>query len=234
MEKNGDKSHLSRVIRHFFSVIANIILTPSGYRADYFLSMTSPRVLSTNPIPWINYKAFNYLKHSLNKSVKVFEYGSGSSTLYWMKRCAEINSVEHDRKFYDQISPQLNSSVRYFFAEPEASTISSLHSPASPDLFQSTDFKGCTFEKYVKLIDAFQDEYFDVVVVDGRARPSCIKRALPKIKTNGILIVDNSDRAYYWSQTSQLLAGWPQKVFRGTVRGLLHQEQTSVFVKPKV
>lgn len=223
-----------KAVRYFQSVLVNALLTPYGYRLDYVLSMASPSSLSRNPIPWMNYKALKFLQQLLSKNIKIFEYGSGSSTLYWMNRCSEINSVEHDRSFHQKISPQLIPSVRYSLAEPEVNSINSLYDPASPDLFQSADFKGHTFKNYVKLIDGFQDEYFDVVVVDGRARPSCIKRAIPKIKKNGILIVDNSDRSYYWSQTSQLLAGWQHEVFRGTVRGLLHQEQTSVFVKPKV
>jgi predicted O-methyltransferase YrrM len=96
----------------------------------------------------------------------------------------------------------------------------------------SADFKEFNFERYVKSIDTFENETFDMVVVDGRARPSCIKRAIPKIKSQGLLVLDNSDRKYYLIKTGKLLNGWQSRTFRGTVRGLLHLEQTTVFRKP--
>jgi hypothetical protein len=57
--------------------------------------------------------------------------------------------------------------------------------------------EGQTYKKYATVIDQFPDEYFDVVLVDGRARPSCMFHSLRKVKKNGLLILDNADRPYY-------------------------------------
>ena len=223
---------ITGAIKYFSRVLINAVLTPWGYKFDYLLSMIKPNLLLKKPIPWMNYNVVSYINLSLGRSVNIFEYGSGSSTLYWVARCSRLISVEHDKNFHDKISVQLVPSIQYLLIMSEINNLADFYDPASPDLFQSSDLKNHSFEKYVKSIDAFQDEYFDVVVVDGRARPSCIKRSVSKIKSGGVLIVDNSDREYYWLQTSQLLIGWPKKVFRGTVRGLLHQEQTSIYIKP--
>lgn len=59
------------------------------------------------------------------------------------------------------------------------------------------EFKDLNFETYVKSIDKFPDNYFDLIIVDGRARPSCIKHAMNKVKTGGVLLIDNADRTYY-------------------------------------
>jgi predicted O-methyltransferase YrrM len=105
-------------------------------------------------------------------------------------------------------------------------------SHSSPESYKSSDYDELSFEAYVKTIDNYPDNYFDLVVVDGRARPACIKHAVPKIKRGGVLILDNSDRDYYLESTRFLLSGWAKKTYRGSVRGLLHKEQTSIFQKP--
>ena len=58
-------------------------------------------------------------------------------------------------------------------------------------------YAGKNFEQYAKSIDSFPDNYFDIVIVDGRARPSCIQQGIPKLKKNGWLIIDNTERKYY-------------------------------------
>lgn len=82
--------------------------------------------------------------------------------------------------------------------------------PANPDDYYSADegFSQHTFRQYVTFIDRFPDHSFDIVMIDGRARTSCIKHAAPKIKKGGLLIVDNADRSYYLKNTKQYLAGF--------------------------
>jgi predicted O-methyltransferase YrrM len=120
----------------------------------------------------------------------------------------------------------------YRLIEPEPDPMITLKSHELPENYKSADFNSHSFKAYVKAIDIYPDNYFDLVVIDGRARPSCIKHAVPKIKRGGVLVLDNSDRDYYLKNTRTFLEGWSQQTFRGTVRGLLHTEQTSIFRKP--
>ena len=46
-------------------------------------------------------------------------------------------------------------------------------------------------------VDSIPDNSLDFVLVDGRARPECLYYALPKMKKNGIVILDNSERDHY-------------------------------------
>jgi len=214
----------------FLGLIVNTIKTPFRYKLDYLSSILKMQIIQ-KPLPWMNYAVIDYIKKSAKEGARVFEYGSGQSTLFWLSISAEIVSVEHDKEFYSKLSAQSLGSVNYLLIEPEFKAGGN-HDPSSPDLFQSSDFKGYSFEKYVKAIDSFDDEFFDFLVIDGRARPSCIKRCITKIKSGGKLILDNSDRDYYLSKTTKILEGWQKKIFRGTVRGLLHLEQTTVWIKP--
>lgn len=212
--------------------IVNIIKTPANYKIDYIKSIIFGRSHDYPPLPWMNYDAINYIDQMIRKTPRVFEYGSGSSTLYWVGKGAKIVSIEHEASFYEKLKMKLDANVVYHLIEPQAESVIKTNSPEDPDLYQSSDYIGYVFENYVKAIDIYQDNYFDVVVVDGRARPSCIKRALPKIRKGGMLILDNSDRRYYTQKTSSLLNDWSAKIFRGPVRGLSHQEQTTIYIKP--
>ena len=215
-----------------FKVLLNIIITPFGFKLDYIKSMLFGRTHGLYPLPWMNYHAINYINRSTENFSRVFEYGSGSSTLYWVGRGAKIVSIEHEPSFFNKLKMQLDRNAVYLLIEPQIETQGEINSPDNPDLYQSSGNVGYNFENYVKAIDVYPDAHFDIVIVDGRARPSCIKRAIAKIKSGGMLVLDNSDRKYYTQQTSSLLNDWSFIIFRGTVRGLAHQEQTTIYVKP--
>lgn len=61
----------------------------------------------------------------------------------------------------------------------------------------SPDLKNYSFQNYVESIDKYKDEYFDIILVDGIARPSCVKHAINKVKKNGYIILDNAERQNY-------------------------------------
>lgn len=56
---------------------------------------------------------------------------------------------------------------------------------------------GFEFSEYVTFIDRYADYFFDIVIIDGRVRHSCIAHALKNVKKKGALLLDNPDRAYY-------------------------------------
>lgn len=69
------------------------------------------------PIPWITYPAIRFLETRIDKNFKVFEFGSGLSTLWWAKKVAEIVSVEHDRRWHERVSKMAPLNVSLLFAE---------------------------------------------------------------------------------------------------------------------
>ena len=223
--------NITKGITGFCKLIVNTIKTPFRYKLDYFLSVININH-SQRPLPWMNYEVIDCIRKLIKENSRVFEYGSGQSTLFWLSEGAEVVSVEHDEDFYKQLFPKLKGLIKYLLIKPELSSEVDIYNPASSTLFQSSSFEGYSFEKYVKSIDAYDDEFFDFVIVDGRARPSCIKNSISKVKSGGKLIIDNSDRDYYFIETSQMLAKWQKETFRGPVRGLLHLEQTTVFTRP--
>ena len=55
---------------------------------------------NSKPIPWFTYSFVDFLVPRINKEFRLFEYGSGNSTLFLSPFVKYIDSVEHDLKFY--------------------------------------------------------------------------------------------------------------------------------------
>lgn len=180
----------------------------------------------------MNYLVVSYISKLITPGALVFEYGSGASTLFWISKGCELVSIEHDRNFYEKLSGAVGNKCKYLLVEPEPNSEIAHKSHELPGNYKSSDFPEHSFESYVKTIEIYPDDYFDIVVIDGRARPSCLMHAKAKVKRSGILVLDNSDRDYYLKNTAYLFEGWLKEEFRGTVRGLLSKEQTTVFHKP--
>ena len=170
----------------------------------------------------------------MDKIANVFEWGSGESTIFWLENNKVITSIEHDSSYFNWFQAQVANSpnLDYRLIEAELDTAGSVHDSSSPENFHSEDMVGYQFKSYIESINAYPDSSFDVVVVDGRARSSAIVNATPKIRPGGMLILDNSNRKYYLSKTSECLDGWAAHIFLGTVRGLMHKEQTTIYIKP--
>ena len=155
-----------------------------------------------NELPWLTFPVIDFLNGWLKQEHRVLEYGGGSSSIYFARRVGEIVTVEHHAGWFGNISKVI--------AEKGISNWKGLLHPAGegnpygtdesdPSNYASKDpeSKGKNYKAYASAIDQFADSYFDVVLVDGRVRPSCMYHAIPKIKKGGLLILDNSDRSYY-------------------------------------
>ena len=57
------------------------------------------------PVPWYTWPAVEYLEQLDFSGRKVFEYGSGNSTLWWAERVREVISCEHDPVWHAALLP---------------------------------------------------------------------------------------------------------------------------------
>ncbi len=148
-------------------------------------------------LPWINFGAHDFLNDVLNQEYRVFEYGTGSSSLYYAERVKHVTSIEHDKnwliKFQNELEGGVPSNLDIHLFEPKQSLVT------SPLIYSKTDPRwiGYDFTDYVDSIEKFHDNFFDLVVIDGRARNFCVKKSIPKVKPGGYILFDNSDRAEY-------------------------------------
>lgn len=153
-------------------------------------------------IPWMSYLAIDLLKKFVTEGKHVFEYGGGGSTLFFTDRKAHVVTVEHNEEWFRKLELDMKSqgikNWEGHLIREEAGTEEGAHI-GDPQAYISDDenYRGKNFRAYASYIDRFPENKFDLIVVDGRARPSCTQHAIPKLKPGGWLIIDNSDRDYY-------------------------------------
>lgn len=190
------------------------------YVRTFLRSLLPGRSTLLEELPWITFKSIHWLNKTLHKEMHVFEYGSGGSTLFLANHVSAITSVEHNPHWYKILENMLLekkiSNVSYSLLEPKAnSPVSAVDYSIDSCTSTKSAYKGMSFKDYVHSIDRFPDDSFDLVTVDGRARISCIKQAISKIKNGGYLLLDNSERPQYGPGIS-LLANYPRSDLSGT------------------
>lgn len=209
------------------------------YFRRWYNDMKSGESTISLGLPWMTYDAIDYLKEIATAEKQIFEWGSGGSTLFFASRCKNVVSVEHDIKWSTNLKDKLNqleynNVILKEIGGEQTNNFFNLNAENADD-FISKDEKstGLSYENYVKSIDQFDYNYFDIIVVDGRVRNACIKRALPHIKKGGYLVVDNSDRRYYLSEFEFLnnKDKWEKTEFVGPVFFQHAFSKTSIFRK---
>jgi len=189
--------------------------------------------------PWMCFPAVEQLDRLLNAGSRVFEYGSGTSTIYFAKRAREVVSIEHEQSWHQRLLAELDrrrlTNVRYELVEPAVDPGFDRSSTADPSAYVSDDerYAGKTFRSYAQAIDSYPNEYFDLVVVDGRARPSCILHARDKVRLGGVLLLDQSERRYYLSESAALLgpSRWSSARYMAPLPYSLHFTEATFFTK---
>lgn len=199
-----------------FRVIGNPYQKRFFFR--WFRSLGKSYLLN-QAVPWLTFEAIDYLNSLPLRGKRVFEYGSGGSTLFWVRKGSVCVSVEHDRSWYYELNSRLKSNpyLDYRLCEAEISHQfgPGERDPANPDHYASAAMPNHDFKRYVTQIDEFDDNFFDVVLIDGRARASCIKHCARKVAKEGILILDNADLDYYTSQAFVYLSGFSKRRLSG-------------------
>jgi hypothetical protein len=143
------------------------------------------------PIPWLCYAAIWMLEPRIKPSFRVFEYGSGNSTLWWAKRAQHVVSCEHNSSWYEKMKDQMPQNVAYIHRELK-------HGGA-----------------YCREINEHPGP-FEVIVIDGRDRVNCARQCIGKLAADGVIVWDNTDREHYAEGLEFLAAqGFRRLDFRG-------------------
>jgi len=183
-------------------------------------------------LPWITYEAIDWLGNHLKPDMRVFEWGSGGSTMFFASRVHSVITVEHDSKWHSEVMKSLKSSginnVQLLLRQP-------VKEPNRNEQFSCRVglYDGFSFEPYVRTIEDYPNSYFDLVMVDGRARIACVKHAVDKIKPNGYLILDNTERKAYLP-VLDYVGDWKEIEFTGAIpKQKDYIAQSTIWQKPQ-
>lgn len=188
---------------------------------------------------WVTYGAAAFLESRLKRSMRVFEYGAGGSTIFIAARGGQIVSVEHDGTWARQVQEtaarlSLNNAT-ILHVEAPVLPGTPANTPGDPDGYVSADAQSLNrnFRSYAETIERYSDGPFHFILIDGRARPSCFKHALPKLAAGGVIMLDNAERPHYASIRNTLDGlGWARLDFAGAGPYNQYFWKTSFWIQP--
>lgn len=153
--------------------------------------------------PWITFTAARFLEELLSPEWRVFEYGAGGSTLFFAERVRELITVEHDQDWLHRTAVGLRwrPTLRWHahLVKPVVRTEPTPYAATDPLSYASTDprYEGMSFRDYAASIERYDNRHFDLILIDGRARPACFMHSVAKVKLGGYIVLDNAEREQY-------------------------------------
>lgn len=141
--------------------------------------------------PWMKNKELEIVTSILEKlhPDRCLEWGTGYSTLFFtriLKPSATWVSIEHDQSWY-RVVAGLNENPQVKVVGVPANTVGFGEGEGTYD-----DFKD-----YVD----YPTGSYDFILIDGRARKDCLRRAEQLVTDHGIVVVHDANRNEYTSDT---------------------------------
>ncbi|MGL6015918.1 hypothetical protein [Aeromonas salmonicida] len=165
--------------------------------------------LEGNPIPWTTYAFIAFIEPRLHQGMSIFEFGAGSSTIWFSKRVGRVTSVEHDEQWFKNIRDNNAENI-------------SIH-------FQSLEYGG-DYSRFVQE----RAELFDLIIVDGRDRVNCIIASCSQLSDGGVIVLDDAEREEYQPGVEWLIkTGFKRLDFWGIAPGVFNNKCTTVFYRDK-
>ena len=151
----------------------------------YSITNNSPLELE---LPWWSLSAIREMEKHLNHTHRIFEWGSGGSTVFLTKRCKELTTIEHAADWFEEVEAILK----------EQEITNSLLHLHEINLENEKAFLASPYA------NALQSTH-DIIIIDGEdhfgpestwsARESCFYLAEDWVsKDGGLIIVDDSWR----------------------------------------
>jgi len=187
-----------------FTFNRNSILKKTGWIRGYV--QRKPIDAEGNALPWMNYAIIDFLKKRLNADMRLFEWGSGYSTLFFASRVKSVVSLEYNEHWFNLIKEQVPGNVEVIYRK-----------------LGSGD--------YVNEI-ASRHEQYHLIVIDGRERVKCFAACLAHLHGDGVILLDDSDRSDYQEAFQVAHAqGFRHIDFIGLKPRSHKQHQSTVFYK---
>jgi len=217
---------LSKVLRTIRLDFLLLFLSSKSYlkTTGWFKSSFQKKCIDKdrNPTPWWTYGATRFLSERIRANSRVFEYGSGYSTLWLAKRVASLTSIDDNKSWIDLLKKQIPENVTLVYSKTEDvkygdKTFLPLGSSQYP---------------YSKEIHTSGSKY-DIIVVDGVDRNNCIAEAIFKAEVDGVIIVDNLELSHLMHDALSLLYENEYRLleFWGISPGISHETGTGIFYR---
>ena len=122
--------------KRFRKVLSHLALHPFDipFYLKNSLSTKSPLELE---LPWWSLPSIRYVEKKLSSKLKVFEWGSGGSTLFLGKRFNSVTSIEHEPKWLEKVDAEIKrQSLTSVFLQLSSIDLDNQHSFEECSYFQ--------------------------------------------------------------------------------------------------
>ena len=145
--------------------------------------------------PWMSDEEIKKIQSYLKSTDIFLEWGSGGSTIYFSQFVKQYVSIEYDINWYRNLNEiiinQNIQNINYIYCPPNNDILLPIWHGNS----NSKDFI-----EYVNVIDNIPITKYDKVLIDGRSRVECAKKALSYTNKNSIIFIhDFFTRPAYFS-----------------------------------
>jgi len=166
-------------------------------------------------MPWWSFGAVREVEKIILKDMRIFEFGSGGSSIFLAERAGSVISVEDEESWAQ--------AVRTEAQKRRVQNLEIQHHPF--DFFACREFEGSAY------LNSLKDGPYDLIVVDGKeegvqVRDQCFWRAEKFIRKGGVIVVDDSYR-YPQIKNNNKASRW--KAFKGTGYCRAGVTETSLF-----
>lgn len=130
--------------------------------------------------PWIPFEAAQAINQVASSTWRVWEIGSGYSTLWLSDRVAHVVSVEASKDWHELLMSRI-----------EHEGISNV------DL--RFEWRGNAMASFAEI----DDGTLDLLFIDGGPRGDCLVNGFSKVKSGGYIYLDNWDNDAFWRQSDR-------------------------------
>jgi predicted O-methyltransferase YrrM len=180
--------------------------------------------------PWMKYREIRVMEDLLSglRPKRALEWGAGYGTSHFSRLLAPGGSwiaIEHDPEWASRIRAEAPPNV-------EVHTVPAEREPWRPE---NGDGTYADFRAYVEYPERFAP--FDFILVDGRAREACLRRARHLLAPGGVVVLHDANRSFLreaWDlYPRQLLFQDYRRYSGGIWIGSIDRELASLFDLPR-
>jgi hypothetical protein len=180
------------------------------------------KVLNRSPIsagfPWVNYPLAQFFLNEISKNSVILEFGCGGSTLFFLKLKSSLISIEHEKEWLEKVKCKVPKNHQNNWLYHQVS----LNSRAESSL---------PHDDYIKPLKEIENNTIHIAMVDGRHRVESLKAVIPKVRHNGWIVLDDSDRQSY-SDVYKILNNWEMIELSGIAYQSDYKSHATLWRKP--
>ena len=188
-----DLSNSQRVFK-----LGHSLVTKPQFTLPYFFSNLSPfrRTPLDQGLPWWSFSAIKEAD-KLFPGKRIFEWGTGGSTLRYARKGSQITAIEDDSSWLNILNTHISN-------EGLAHRVNIFHHPFN--FLEPADFPSSSY------LNALSEPLYDVIIIDGqdatfKERLTCFRHAELFVQAGGIILLDD-----FWRYESLLKANSAKEV----------------------